>query len=84
MRALLRSADDTLDVPVVLAVAGVGTQGLPELGFDAQWRLQGGSFDLLPQDSNILPAPPQRVRRTRVSWPAVEPDFPPRDDYGGT
>jgi hypothetical protein len=82
--ALLRSTDDTMDVPVVLAVAGVGPQGLPELGFDAQWRLQGGSFDLLPQDSNILPAPPQRVRRTRVSWPAVEPDFPPRDDYGGT
>lgn len=82
--ALLRSSDDTVDVPVALAVAGVGTQGLLELGFDAQWKLQGGSFDLLPQDSNILPAPPQRVRRTRVSWPAVEPDFPPRDDYGGT
>jgi hypothetical protein len=43
-----------------------------------------GGFDMLPVDSDILPAPPQRVIRTRLSWPQVTPDFPPRNDFGGT
>ena len=82
--ALLRRTDETVDMPVALSAFGPGLQGLLELNFDDQWNLQAGQFDMLPVDDNILPAPPQRVRRTRISWPNVRPDFPPRDDYGGT
>ena len=59
-------------------------QGLIELSFDSEWKLQAGQFDLLPADGDILPAPPQRVRQARISWPAVMPVFPPRDNCGGT
>jgi hypothetical protein len=81
---VIRRTDETVDVPVALTVFGPGEQGLFELGFDDQWNLRPGQFDMLPVDDGILPAPPQRVRRTRVSWPSVRPDFPPRADYGGT
>ncbi len=81
---LLRRTDETVDVPVALSAAGPGQQGLLELNFDDVWGLQAGEFDMLPVDDHILPAPPQRVRRSRISWPAVTPDFPPRKDYGGT
>jgi hypothetical protein len=47
-------------------------------------NLRSGAFEMPPVDSTILPAPPQRVRRTRVAWPEVRPDFAPRSDYGGT
>jgi hypothetical protein len=82
--ALRRRTDETVDIPVALSAFGPGLQGLLELNFDDQWNLQAGQFDMLPVDDNILPAPPQRMRRTRISWPNVRPDFPPRDDYGGT
>lgn len=82
--ALLRRTDETRDVPVILLAFGAGQQGLFDLRFDDEWALQAGQFDLAPVDDDILPAPPQRVRRTRISWPAVTPDYPPRDDYGGT
>ena len=81
---VIRRTDETADVPVILTAFGPGAQGLLELGFDEQWNLRPGQFDMLPVNDSILPAPPQRVRRTRLSWPSVTPDFPPRADYGGT
>lgn len=81
---VIRRTDETVDVPVSLTAFGPGAQGALELGFDDQWNLRPGQFDMLPVNDSILSAPPQRVRRTRVSWPAVTPDFPPRADYGGT
>ena len=83
-RQVIRRTDETVDVPVSLTAFGPGAQGLLELGFDDQWNLRPGQFDMLPVNDSILSAPPQRVRRTRVSWPAVTADFAPRADYGGT
>ena len=71
-------------VPASVVAAGPGAQGLFEVAFDERWALRAGQFDLPEVNSSILPAPPQLVRRTRVTWPQVQPDFPPRDDYGGT
>ena len=82
--AVLRRTDETVQVPVNLSVFGAGQQGLFGLSFDDEWALQGGQFDMTAVDDDILPAPPQRVRRTIISWPAVRPDFAPRKDYGGT
>lgn len=82
---LLRRTEENGAVPVTLAASGPGASGgLLEMRFDDQWNLLAGSFDLLPVDSDILPAPPQRVIRTRLSWSQVAPEFPPRNDFGGT
>jgi hypothetical protein len=82
---LLRRSEQTGDVPVVMAAAGPSVSGtLLSMSFDADWNLRSGAFELPPVDSTILPAPPQRVRRTRIAWPQVRPDFAPRNDYGGT
>lgn len=83
--ALLRRTETTSALPVSLSAFGPGaTGGMLAMSFDEQWNLDAGSFDMLPVDSSILPAPPQRVVRTRLSWPQVRPDFPPRNDFGGT
>lgn len=82
---LLRRTEEDAQVPVSLIAFGPGANGgLLEMRFDDQWNLLSGAFDMLPVDSDILPAPPQRVIRTRLSWPQVMPDFPPRKDFGGT
>lgn len=83
--ALLRRTEENALLPVTLSAFGPGASGgLLEMAFDDQWNLLAGGFDMLPVNSDILPAPPQRVMRTRLSWPQVRPDFPPRNDYGGT
>jgi hypothetical protein len=82
--ALLRRSEESTTVPVSLSAFGAGVGGLLEMTFDDQWNLLAGGFDMLPVDSDILPAPPQRVVRTRLSWPQVRPDFPPQTDFGGT
>jgi hypothetical protein len=82
--SLLRRTEESAAVPVNLAAFGPGLAGMLEMRFDEQWNLLAGAFDMLPVDSDILPAPPQRVIRTRLSWPQVAPDFPPRNDFGGT
>jgi hypothetical protein len=81
---LERSTLTTEQVPVGVFVGGPGEQGAFEFGFDDRWALAGGQFDMLPVNSDILPSNPQLVQRTRVTWPQVLPDFPPRQDYGGT
>jgi hypothetical protein len=81
---LLRRTDTTTNEPVSLSAVGAGAQGLLTLLFDRQWNLQAGQFELHSENSDVLPAPPQRVKRTRLSWPQVTPDFAPRDDFGGT
>lgn len=81
---LLRRTESTTDEPVALTVAGPGVQGALTLAFDRQWNLQAGQFEQLPVNSDLLPAPPQLVRQTRLSWPQVAPEFAPRDDFGGT
>lgn len=82
---LLRRTEENGALPVSLFAFGPGASGgLLEMAFDDRWNLLAGSFDLLPVDSDILPAPPQRVMRTRLSWPQVVPEFPPRNDFGGT
>ncbi len=82
---LLRRTEENGAVPVSLFAFGPGASGrLLEMAFDDQWNLFAGTFDMLPVNSDILPAPPQRVMRTRLSWPQVVPDFPPRNDFGGT
>jgi hypothetical protein len=82
---LLRRSEQMGDVPVTLAAAGPGATGsLLSMGFDSDWNLRSGAFEMPPVDSAILPAPPQRLRRTRIAWPQVRPDFAPRNDYGGT
>lgn len=82
---LLRRTEENGDVPVTLRAFGPGANGgVLEMSFDDRWNLLAGSFDLLPVNSDILPALPQRVMRTRLSWPQVVPDFPPRNDFGGT
>lgn len=81
---LLRRTETNDAMPVSLAAAGPGVSGELVFSFDDEWRLLGGSFDMLPEDSSILPAPPQRVMRTRLSWPTVTPDYPPLKDFGGT
>ncbi|HOY36389.1 MAG TPA: hypothetical protein PLG32_14680 [Piscinibacter sp.] len=81
---LLRRTEENGALPVSLFAFGPGASGgLLEMRFDDQWNLLAGSFDMLPVNSDILPAPPQRVMRTRLSWPQVVPDFPPRNDFGG-
>lgn len=80
----LGSTTTTDQVPVGVTVAGPGAQGLFEFGFDNRWNLIAGQFDMLPENSSLLPTPPQLVKRTAVTWPQVQPDVPPRDDYGGT
>ena len=64
----------------VLSFVSLSVQG----GGVHQQRKVVEQFDMLPVNDSILPAPPQRVRRRRVSWPGVRPDFPPRADFGGT
>ncbi len=81
---LLHRTETDEDVPVSLLALGPGASGELVISFDDEWRLLGGSFDMLPVDSSILPAPPQRVMRTRLTWPTVTPDFPPVKDFGGT
>ncbi|QTN22563.1 hypothetical protein HZ992_20865 [Rhizobacter sp. AJA081-3] len=82
---LLRRTEENGALPVSLSAFGPGASGgLLEMRFDDQWNLLAGSFDMLPVNSDILPAPPQRVMRTRLSWPQVVPDFAPRNDFGGT
>ena len=81
---LLRRTETTDEVPVSVTVAGPGPRGLFEFGFDSRWALQGGEFEMPPVESDILSGSPRLVRRIRVTWPQVLPDFPPRDDYGGT
>jgi hypothetical protein len=81
---LLRRTETNDDVPVSLLAAGPGASGELVLAFDTQWNLLAGQFDMLPVNSSILPAPPQRVMRTRLTWPQVTPDFPPLKDFGGT
>jgi hypothetical protein len=83
--ALLRRSEQTADVPVALAAVGPSLTGTwLSMSFDSDWNLRSGAFEMPPVDSTILPAPPQRVRRTRIAWPEVRPDFAPRSDYGGT
>ncbi|TXC66959.1 hypothetical protein FSC37_17890 [Piscinibacter aquaticus] len=82
--ALLRRTEESTTQPVSLSAFGAGMSGMLEMAFDDRWHLLAGGFDMLPVDSDILPAPPQRVVRTRLNWPQVAPDFPPRDDFGGT
>jgi len=81
---LLHRTETDEDVPVSLQALGPGVAGELAFAFDDDWQLLGGSFEMLPQDSSILPAPPQRVRRTRLTWPTVVPDYPPLKDLGGT
>jgi hypothetical protein len=83
--ALLRRSENTGEVPATLVAAGPGATGtVLAMAFDDQWNLRRGQFEMPPVDSAILPAPPQRLRRTRLSWPQVRPDFAPRMDHGGT
>jgi len=82
--ALLRSTETSEQRPAAVGVSSPGASGLFEFGFDSRWALLGGEFEMLPVESDILPGLPRLVQRTRVFWPQVQPDFPPRDDYGGT
>ena len=67
-----------------LSAAGPGLNGELKFRFDTDWNLLSGNFEMLPVNVDILPTPPQRVRRTVLSWPQVAPDFAPRKDFGGT
>lgn len=80
---LLSRTETTDEVPVQLQAYGTGDGSL-ELQFDDGWKLQAGAFDLPPEPSDVLPAPPQLLRRTRLTWAAVEAACPPADTYGGT
>lgn len=81
---LLRRTESQGSVPVSLVAAGPGSNGVFQFRFDPQWNLLAGAFEMPPVDSRILPAPPERMRRTRLTWPQVRPDFAPRRDFGGT
>jgi hypothetical protein len=69
---------------VTLVAGGPCLSGDLKFRFDTDWNLLSGGFEMLPVNVDILPMPPQRVRRTVLSWPQVTLDFAPRKDFGGT
>jgi hypothetical protein len=70
----LRRTETPSKAPVTLVAGGPWLSGDLKFRFDTDWNLLSGGFEM----------PPQRVRRTALSWPQVTLDFAPRKDFGGT